>query len=395
MTHRATDEAPVTAAPADDALALCLSNSLAPGLVRHGTPEQYESAFERTRKAERAEAQALVDAAEPYVEALEKRLNRGFSVVRFRSESGVHGDDMKHLLSRTLPREYGANSGWEPRHLTAALEKLKRWLEDAYSAQTAPVKFAETPTMVGIVDLCLAAHKRKTLTVIVGGFGIGKTCAAECAVDMQPRKFNSPGCVRIEISESDRTISQLLRGIFFRLVNREPYAMGDEAMAELCKVLRPGDVVILDECQRLANVAKGRGSEAVRELFDRSAASIVLLGNEALSRSGNLLDPKLYNALQSRARVFPTQFLYTSEDDIDEYILWRGLAGSVALRKRLVRLYARRPPGHRVGNKDPQGWVPGGLRRLARVVDTVAAENGIDTPTPEMLLDHLDSLELK
>lgn len=172
---------------------------------------------------------------------------------------------------------------------------------------------------------------------------------------------------------------------YFAIVNREARPMGEEVMAELCKVLRRGDVLILDECQRLASCAKGRGIEAVRELYDRSAASLVLLGNQALTRAGNLLDERLYGALQTRAQVFRSEFLHISEHDIDAFAAGHEVALGKSLRNRLVLAFTRGP------NRLPRRT--GGLRAVANLFANARDANAGEL-TAAAIMDYMDAAGL-
>lgn len=352
-------------------------------LIRCGTAEQYDAIAADEAARCKALQRAALDEAASVVDAVQTRLNQGLSLAQLRSESGITQHALQRLLERAPPRD--GYAGWNFEQHAAGVAQLAGWLAEAPAHSPGADAYAPTPALEAICDLIDAARTRKRLAIIVGGIGVGKTSAARAAVEADPRKHGSPGVVRIEVSESDRTVNRLLRSVYFKLVNRDEYPMGDEVMGEILKALRPGDVLILDECQRLAACAKGRGIEAVRELYDRSPASIILLGNEHLVGNGRVLDEKLYGALASRARVFKEDFLYTSEGDVDAYMEWAGVSGR-SLRSRLVSTFAKQP------NAAPKR--PGGLRAVAALFDDAREAEG-GALTAQGIMDQMDMRDMR
>ena len=339
------------------------------------TAERYQSFAAKERIEHVAKVTAELEAVKPLVDALECLLTMGVPRHRVRSESGLSEKDITRLLERQAPVSgwVPESSAWTFEAISAAKGRLAAWIEDAELPPEVS-SYAETPIFTAIYNQIVQAQERRSLTVIVGGFGVGKSSAAEAAVTKRPRRRDAPGLVKIEVSEYERTNSQLMKAIYFRLINRDPFTIGDEVFSEVVRLLRPGDVLILDECQRLANYSHGRGIEAIRQLYDatgsrQSGASIVLLGNPLANVKGNILDEKLYGAFSGRARVFnDARFLHLSEYDIDEFMAHKGVSG-IAVRKALVRRFAGSKEGRPAKNA-------GGFHALTRVFDDAAAANG-------------------
>lgn len=364
----------------------CVTNELAPGLIRNGTPEQYEAAAQLEQERRAALVRKAVADAEPLVQQVESMLTQGFPLARLRSETGLPRAGVENLLGRKAPRigSFAMESVWSLDGMAATVERLREWLDERAGVEDETAKYAETPTLQAIASQCLEAADDKRITVIVGGFGIGKTFAANAAVSQQPRRHDGPGLLRYEMSIEDKTVARLLERLYARLINREARPLAGAGIDEVSKLLRRGDVVIIDECQRLADCARGAGIEVIRELYDGTAASFVLLGNEALTKRGGVLDEKLYGAFGSRARVFPWQFLYPAEEDIDAFMVWRGVSGT-HLRNLLVKRFAR------AGKRPP--LMRGGLRKLSQLLADVATENGGHPATFETVLAHLQRMD--
>jgi DNA transposition AAA+ family ATPase len=329
----------------------------------------------------------LHDKAEPLIRRLEALLAKAWTLSRIRAESGLRAKDIDHLLgrSRILADHIQCSHDWTLSSADAAAERLARWLDEVAQVGDAETPtYADTPTHVELYNLMIDASTKKRLVVIVGGYGVGKTSAAERAATDCPRVLSTPGLVLFRASETDRTIAQFLRRLYLRLVNREDVPATVDLMGEIRKLLRAGDVVVIDEGSLLASCGGGRVVEVIRELYDTCPASWVLLGNERVTKSGNLLDTKLYGAFASRARVFPTQFLYTSAADVEAYMRWRGLEG-VRLRQVLVKLFAKMP-----GEAPP---VAGGIRAIDTLCKNALAANEGAALTSSTLLDYLQSLQ--
>lgn len=335
-----------------------------PRLVRHGTPPDYERQAQAAADARAADVRALMDAAAPIVQIVEALLNGGLALHRLISESGVSAADTHHLIQRREPHADGGpvDYGWNDARMRAAVQLWAAWAHSSATAQPRPL--APLPTYRTLYNLMAQAQQGKRLLVIVGGVGVGKTCAAQAVCAARARRPEAPGAVRVEVREADRSMWALLRRLHAGVTHREFLPAGRQAMTELCKVLRAGDVLILDEAQRLAHCANGRGVELVRELYDNTPASLVLLGNEEMHQRGNVLDRSRHAALLGRARVYAREFLRPREEDVDVFMAWRCLSG-IELRRWLVEIVTAPDAG-------PRGTpLPGGVRLLADLCDRV------------------------
>lgn len=182
---------------------------MGPGpLIRHGTPDQYEARNKREREEFQArQREALTDVA-PVVEKVRVRLDQGFPFVRVVSESGVKAAHLEALLRGDLPRD--DFRGWSFECVTVAAAALSAWLDESRADDDTDDTYIPTPIGEEILNLVERGRARKSLAIVVGGFGVGKTTAAIAAVAANPRGPGRPGVVRIEISEADRTINALL-----------------------------------------------------------------------------------------------------------------------------------------------------------------------------------------
>jgi len=141
----------------------------------------------------------------------------------------------------------------------------------------------------------------------------------------------------------------------------------------ICSNLRPGDFMILDECNYLV-AGESRTIEIARDIYASTGIGIALLGNPDFDKKvyGDNSD---FDALASRTSKidFPT----STEDDIDCWIQWKGLGMlGKRVRDKLVNI------GKRPGKN-------GGLRTLNKLMDDIARlQQGasVDVETIEQFL---------
>ena len=197
--------------------------------------------------------------AEPIVAAVEKRCHQEHLFMRILVETGLHEEALRSLLQRTPPPEQPTvmNAG-QFRSVAAwneALGTLANWLkEDARQRKSAP-GHAPTPTLRAIYSVLVEAMDHALLPVIIGSYGIGKSYAAEVLVEERPRTPSQPGAVLVELRSEDNTVPKCIETVLRRLRHD---SRGEGGYAALCRVLRPGDLLILDEAQRLAECSGGR-----------------------------------------------------------------------------------------------------------------------------------------
>jgi len=129
----------------------------------------------------------------------------------------------------------------------------------------------------------------------------------------------------------------------------------DRLMDAIAQAMKPGDLLIADECNYLhgRDGRFGRALDSLRDLFDTCRIGIVMIGNPDLSAGvwGDQQDD--FAALVSRTERH--DFPHTTEEYVDAWLNWAGLSGKT-IRNAAIKIGAR--PGPR-----------GGLRALHKVID--------------------------
>lgn len=318
--------------------------------------------------------------AEPIVAAVEKRCHQEHLFMRILVETGLHEEALRSLLQRTPPPEQPTvmNAG-QFRSVAAwneALGTLANWLkEDARQRKSAP-GHAPTPTLRAIYSVLVEAMDHALLPVIIGSYGIGKSYAAEVLVEERPRTPSQPGAVLVELRSEDNTVPKCIETVLRRLRHD---SRGEGGYAALCRVLRPGDLLILDEAQRLADCSGGRMVEVVRDLWKDTGAGVALIGNPVMKKGkggSGIVDNDLYGAFLNRAEVHDFTKGNTRAD-VEAWMVWKGFAGK-ALVDKLCALALK-----------PSRGQFGGLRELEKLFAEVMRRSAGESVTAERLLDAL------
>jgi hypothetical protein len=282
---------------------------------------------------------------EATMQRIESAIAGGVSGERLRVITGLRQDELDSLLARRL---IGGRIG-APEKTGEAMQALADWLREDDSERTALSSgFAATPTFRAIQGIIERAIRGLKLVAIVGGVGIGKSEAGKAYAAKNPRTLRHPGAARIEFRQCDRKPAAALERILSALegASGRAYRNGQllDAIGNAC---RPGDCLILDECNNLQDAA-----EVARDIH-ALGIPVVMMGNHDFARAV-FGSRSAFAALASRA--LRHEFPATTEDDVDAWLAWAGLSGA-DLRRVAVALAAR--PG-------PEG----GLRSLALLVDT-------------------------
>lgn len=348
-----------------------------PHVLRRMTDQEYYD--QKVAQRDAWNSQSLAE-AEPIVSAVEKRCHQEHLFMRILVETGLHEEALRSLLQRTPPPEQPkcVNAG-QFRSVDAwreALGTLANWLkEDTRQRRSAP-GHAPTPTLRAIYSVLVEAMDHALLPVIIGSYGIGKSYAAEVLVEERPRTPSQPGAVLVELRSEDNTVAKCIETVLRRLRHD---LHGEGGYAALCRVLRPGDLLILDEAQRLADCSGGRMVEVVRDLWKDTGAGIALIGNPVMKRGkggDGIIDNDLYGAFLNRAEVHDFT-KGNSRADVEAWMLWKGLSGKV-LADKLAALALK-----------PSRGQFGGLRELEKLFALVARRNPGETVTAELLSDAL------
>lgn len=259
-------------------------------------------------------------------------------------------DEPEDLITRVLEQDY-FRGGHDEKRRDEVMARLAEWLESQESTEFQ--QCANTITFQKIQAIIAGAHRTGDFVAITGDVGIGKSWAAIEYVRQHPRGHNKPGAVRVEFTRADRNDSSALFTILSSLAgnveaSRSAYRNG-HLMSAIGKLLHRRDCLILDECNYL-----GTAADIVRDIYEKTGAAIVMIGNPELSSTiwgGKKQD---FAALASRATRF--DFPRTVSQDVEAFMDWKGLPDK-RLRKAAVDVAAR--PGQ-----------SGGLRTLNKIFST-------------------------
>lgn len=294
-----------------------------------------------------AEHQARQAAVDAILDPIRARLAAGtVTTARLQIVTGLDAQELKNLLK-------GLSVGTGERLRNEALGALTEWLKEAERPPEDDAAYAVTPTFQTLQNLFATAHQDRLLLAITGTWGIGKTQAAQYYAASHPRTHSRPGAVRIQFDGTDCKPVAALEKIRDGLgANPGSHRRGN-VMNALGAALRPGDFLILEECQRL-----GEALDVICSLHDDFGVGIAMIGNPDLS-AAVFGKKSTFGALASRAcRV---DFPATTSDDVDAWLAWHGLPEGLngmqrnSLAKAAIAIATR--PGRN-----------GGLRALADVM---------------------------
>ena len=286
---------------------------------------------------------------EEIMSKLQARLAAGtISLPRLQVITGIDAFELKSFAEHG--RMPGVVHGLE---LSKEFERIASWLEADGSGTDDDAAYAATPTFRALQNLFEAAHEGRELIAITGSWGIGKTQAAKYYAATHPRTCNRPGAVRIQFDRTDCNPVAVLEKIRDGMgANPGSHRRGN-IMKAIGAALRPGDFLILEECQRL-----GEALDVICSLHDDFGVGIAMIGNPDLS-SIVWGKKSTFGALASRANRF--DFPSTTPDDVDAWLAWHGLPDGLngQERDKLARCAAA------IATRPGQN---GGLRALADVI---------------------------
>lgn len=267
---------------------------------------------------------------------------------RLQIVTGLDSQQLQSLLDLGSVRS-GLSSYSETKD---AIRDMASWLKEADRAPEDNAAYAVTPTFQHLQNLFAAAHEHRMLIAVTGSWGIGKTQAAQYYAATHPRTYARPGAVRIQFDGTDCKPVAALEKIRDALSANPGSHRRGNVMNAIGTALRPGDFLILEECQRL-----GEALDIICSLHDEFSVGIAMVGNPDLSVAvwGK---KETFGALASRANRF--DFPCTTPDDVDAWLAWHGIPKQLngqdreRLAKAAVAIAAR--PGR-----------SGGLRALGDV----------------------------
>lgn len=262
--------------------------------------------------------------------------------------AGLRPEDLDGLLNRA----HNPFMRHDRERAEKGMSALAEFLASRNSASVAPGGLADTPTARIIRTRMDRVYSAGLLGSLIGGLGIGKSEIAKAFAADRPRTQLRPGVVRIEFTETDSSTTAALTTIYQGLSGERAEGMRAwEIEAQIGRMKRPGDLMILDECNELGPAVK-----VIKGLWDRFQFPIFAIGNHDFKR--NVYGKSSpFAALASR--MLHLDITCTTEADVAAWLTWAGLRGD-ALYRVAVAIACRRGP-------------TGGLRTLALLVEECRA----------------------
>lgn len=280
---------------------------------------------------------------------VESRLAATYSRQKISFLTGVSESALTRLLSGQPAAGYGSRDG---RDTAEAIESLKDWLASETKGSSNDAGYAVTPTFSTLQNLYTQSHQWGLFIAITGAWGIGKTEAARYYAATHPRTYNQPGAVRIQFDEADRTPSAALAKIAQHLGVLGGAHSNGKLMGAIEGGIRPGDMLLLEECQLL-----GDAINVIASIYDATGVAIVAQGNPELSGMVWGKGAK-FPRLASRTNRY--DFPATTPEDVEAWLAWRGAGEGMDVTQRKGLLAA----ACGIACKPEQN---GGLRALADV----------------------------
>lgn len=307
------------------------------------------------------ENQPLTDDQESIMARIEARLAAGMRPSRLILETGIRKEHLDALLMRQGLHGFQCGGEIDP-DVMEAIGALDQWLEHSPGDPESHAPRAETPSFKGMSVILAIAHQTRALVAITGAVGIGKSFAARRYAEDHARSHKKPGAVRIQFNRTDNKPSAALAAILAGLHGESigAYRNGNLYHAVGAK-LRPGDFLILDECQRLEDAA-----DIVASLHDDFGVAIAMLGNPDWSRAIWGKDRTL-DALGSR--ILRYDFSNNTGEDVEAWLAWKGILDGLPVRERADLVKTAVSIGTRPGRE-------GGLRTLDMVINYYARAYG-------------------
>jgi DNA transposition AAA+ family ATPase len=161
--------------------------------------------------------------------------------------------------------------------------QLDRWLEDEQKREQAPrpTEFVRTQVAEDIFTVASVATQLKTIGLVYGPPGIGKTLA------LQAVAAEKPGSLMISITSTAASASGLLTTLsrMLKVLNNTGFA-ASQVMFEGCKqrLANTSRLLIIDEVHKLCGAGKGdeKSLNVIRDLHDHTGIPILLCGTTDL-----------------------------------------------------------------------------------------------------------------
>jgi DNA transposition AAA+ family ATPase len=311
---------------------------------------------------------------------VEAHLAAGLPRQRIALICDIDGDRLNRVLSGQPAEAWesgyaGVYAGPESKRVFAALDA---WLSENATPIGDDAGYAVTPTFQHLQNLLSHAHQGRTLLAITGTWGVGKTQAGMFYAATHARSYREPGAVRIQFNPTDNKPAAALARIRDALATTGGAYRNGALMNSIGDALKPGDFLILDECQRL-----GDALDIVCSLHDDYGIGIAMIGNPDLS--GKLWGKRpAFGALASRTNRFDIP--HATANDVDAWLAWHGLPTGLTGTQRAGLIKAC----IEIATRPTQN---GGLRALAHVFDTAERMYADQVLTGEFLAQLANTLK--
>jgi DNA transposition AAA+ family ATPase len=275
---------------------------------------------------EAAELRKRIDEkrASEIVEMVNARMQAGVLPARIcaECESGINREQLERLVHER--RASGGRGHWLDHKSLRHLAALEKWLEEEQQAIATPeASYADTVVFRAVYGALKRTHKGRTLCAIVGPYGIGKTFSAKTFAMDHARPPNGAGAMYFEFPPETKGDAGVLDAVLKAL---EPYVdpkgTSKQKLDRIISLLKPGDMLIADECGIPAE--RGTGLRFLSYIHEHARVAIAMIGNPSFVGAvwGSRTE---YDALASRTmRIALTG---NQDEDVDAYMEWRGVAG--------------------------------------------------------------------
>ena len=283
---------------------------------------------------------------------VENYLSTGITTQRLSLDTGVSIEDLNKLLNR---KKIGRLYDTAKVETSSAITALTEWLEIKTNATQTQGEFAQTPTLKAIHSVISLTHNNKLLTSITGGWGVGKSRAAQAYVQSCPRGYQKSGAIRIEFGKTDGKPTAALSKILGALHGEKGHAYRNENLHDaIGRALNPDDCLILDECNFLDDAM-----DVIRSIYDDFGVPIIMMGNPNLDEIlwGGKSE---FSALARRTQRF--NFPTSTAEDVEAYLEWKRKLNGMSVSERTQFVKSSITIGTRLGPN-------GGLRALAQAID--------------------------
>lgn len=258
---------------------------------------------------------SLNDADQAAIDHLQRCIACGDEIGDIAKEAGIRVDFLVAMIDGRKPY-FGRPSRVD--EVAELYEALVSW----HTKEISNPPFAETPTFMGITKHIAYAHAAGKALSIIGGVGIGKTIAQLAYCRGYPRTPQSPGALRIILTEDCASAKNALWKVYCALYPGQASSAlrfrRSDMQDGIVRALRKDDILLFDEANHL-----DESIDSIRDIYDRVAGKVgmVFLGNPKFD-SLVYAESDKFSAFANRAR--PIRYLQSTLGDVQVWCLWAG-----------------------------------------------------------------------